>query len=68
MMVEASRQPLEDTERSYDLFRKIAFFEPNGAVSKKKVAEVIEILRSDMRDRSLDINRLFLPGVTQVTE
>ncbi len=68
LMVEASRQPLEDTERSYDLFRKINFFEPKGAVSKKKVAEVIEILRSDMRDRSLDINRLFLPGVTQVTE
>jgi NitT/TauT family transport system substrate-binding protein len=34
----------------------------------KKVAEIIEILRGDMRERPLDINRLFLPDVTQVTE
>lgn len=68
IMVAASRQPLEDTEKSYDLFRKIDFFERKGEVSKKKVAEIIEVLRSDMRDRSLDINRLFLPNVTRVTE
>jgi NitT/TauT family transport system substrate-binding protein len=68
LMVEVSRQPMEDTEKSYELFRKIDFFEPKGAVSKKKVAEIVEILKSDMRDRPLDINRLFLPGVTQVAE
>jgi ABC-type nitrate/sulfonate/bicarbonate transport system substrate-binding protein len=68
MMVEVTRQPVEDTEKSYDLFRKIDFFERKGAVSKKKVAEIVEILRSDMRGRPLDINRLFLPDVTQVTE
>jgi NitT/TauT family transport system substrate-binding protein len=63
MMVEVTRQPQEDTEKSYELFRKINFFERKGEVSKKKVAEIIEILRSDMRDKPLDINRLFLTGV-----
>jgi ABC-type nitrate/sulfonate/bicarbonate transport system substrate-binding protein len=46
IMVEASRQTREDTEKSYDLFRKIDFFETKGEVSKKKVVEIIEVLRS----------------------
>jgi hypothetical protein len=44
------------------MYRKIDFFETKGEVSKKKVAEVIDILRSDMRDKPLDINRLFPAG------
>jgi NitT/TauT family transport system substrate-binding protein len=68
ILVEASRQTQEDTEKSYDFYRKIDFFETKGEVSKKKVAEIIDILRSDMRDKSLDINRLFLPNVTRVSE
>jgi NitT/TauT family transport system substrate-binding protein len=68
ILVDASRQAQEDTEKSYDLFRKIGFFETKGEVSKKKITEIIDILRSDMRDKSLDINRLFLPNVTRVTE
>ena len=68
VLVEASRQSPEDTEKSYDMYRKIDFFEPKGEVSRKQVAEVIDILRSDMRDKPLDINRLFLPNVTRVTE
>ncbi len=68
ILVEASKQSPEDTEKSYDMYRKIDFFETKGEVSKKKVAEIIDILRSDMRDKPLDINRLFLPNVTRVTE
>jgi ABC-type nitrate/sulfonate/bicarbonate transport system substrate-binding protein len=68
ILVEASKQSPEDTEKSYDMYRKIDFFETKGEVSKKKVAEIVDILRSDMRDKPLDINRLFLPNVTRVTE
>jgi ABC-type nitrate/sulfonate/bicarbonate transport system substrate-binding protein len=68
ILVDVSRQAPEDTEKSYDLLQKVAFFEPKGEVSKKKVGEIIDILRSDMRGKPLDINRLFLPNVTQVTE
>jgi hypothetical protein len=68
ILVEASRQSPEDTEKSYDMYRKIDFFETKGEVSKKKVAEIIDILRSDMRDKPLDINRLFLPNVTRVID
>jgi NitT/TauT family transport system substrate-binding protein len=68
ILVEAAKQSPEDTEKSYDMYRKIDFFETKGEVSKKKVAEIIDILRSDMRDKPLDINRLFLPNVTRVTE
>ena len=68
ILVEASKQSQEDTEKSYDMYRKIDFFETKGEVSKKKVAEIVDILRSDMRDKPLDIDRLFLPNVTRVTE
>jgi ABC-type nitrate/sulfonate/bicarbonate transport system substrate-binding protein len=59
ILVEASSQSPEDTEKSYDMYRKIDFFETKGEVSKKKVAEIIDILRTDMRDKPLDIDRLF---------
>ena len=68
ILVEASKQSPEDTEKSYDMYRKIDFFETKGEVSKKKVAEIVDILRSDMRDKPLDVDRLFLPNVTRVTE
>jgi ABC-type nitrate/sulfonate/bicarbonate transport system substrate-binding protein len=68
ILVDASRQAQDDTEKSYDLLQKIGFFETKGDVSKKKVTEIVDILRSDMRGKSLDLDRLFLPGVTRVTE
>jgi NitT/TauT family transport system substrate-binding protein len=68
ILVDASKQAQEDTEKSYDLLRKVGFFEPKGELSKKKITEIIDILRTDMRGKSLDINRLFLPNETRVTE
>lgn len=68
ILVEASHQDQGDIEKSYDFFRKIRFFQADGKVSKKAVGAIIDTLRSDLGDKPLDINRLFLPGVTRVTE
>jgi ABC-type nitrate/sulfonate/bicarbonate transport system substrate-binding protein len=68
IMVGVSHQTQDDTEKSYDLYRKIGFFEPKGDVSRKKMEVVIDTIRSDFGDKPIDVNKLFLAGVTHVTD
>lgn len=58
----------EDLNRSYDFLHKIGFFETKGEVSKKSFVALIETLKGDLGDKVIDIDRLFLTGVTRVTE
>jgi NitT/TauT family transport system substrate-binding protein len=68
ILVDASHQAEDDTAKSYDFYRKIEYFEKNGDVSRKKIEAVIDTIRTDFGDKSLDVNALFLPGVTKVTD
>jgi NitT/TauT family transport system substrate-binding protein len=58
-----------DVAKSYDFFRDGQFFEPSGAVSKAKLRTVTKALESlgDLPG-NIDIDALFLPGVTKVSE
>jgi len=51
-----------------DTAERVLFLKADPKLPFQSVAEIIDILRSDMRDKPLDINRLFLPNVTRVTE
>ena len=55
--------------KSYDFFRKGEFFEPTGSVSKAKIGAVIRVLESlgDLPSH-IDVDKLFLPGVTRVVD
>src|SRR5260370_23981962 len=66
IFVETSRQSPEDTEKSYDMYRQIDFFETKGEVSKKKVAETIDIARIEIAEKPAQINRLFIPTLNTV--
>jgi len=69
ILVDASKQEPSDIEKSYDFFHKINFFEPSGKVSKKKVEEIVTILKAtDDIDKPIALDTLFLAGVTEVTE
>ncbi len=59
----------DDVEKAYDFMRKGHFFEPTGKVSKSKLGSLAKAMVSlgDLPD-SIDIERVFLPGVTQVTD
>jgi NitT/TauT family transport system substrate-binding protein len=59
----------DDVEKAYDFMRKGHFFEPTGKVSKAKLGNLAKAMVSlgDLPD-SIDIERVFLPGVTQVTD
>jgi NitT/TauT family transport system substrate-binding protein len=69
IMVTVSHLDAGDVERSYDLLRDGALFEPTGKVSRAKLTNLITVLR-DLGDieGSTDVERLLTPGLTQVSE
>jgi NitT/TauT family transport system substrate-binding protein len=69
MMVEASKQKPEDVGKAYDFLMKYRFFDGRGLVSRAKMNAMLAALR-ELGDISpgLDVDRLVLPGVTQLGE
>ncbi|MFL4977800.1 MAG: ABC transporter substrate-binding protein [Xanthobacteraceae bacterium] len=69
ILVTASGLKQDDVEKAYDFMRKGGFFEPTGKVSRSKLASLTNAMASlgDLSG-SIDLNRVFLPGVTQVSD
>jgi len=59
----------DEVAKSYDFFRKGEFFEPTGNVSKTKIRAVTRVLEGlgDIPS-NINIDKLFLPGVTKVVD
>src|SRR5262245_57126854 len=59
----------DEVAKSYDFFRKGEFFEPTGKVSRARIRTVTSVLESlgDLPG-NIDIDKLFLPGVTRVVD
>jgi ABC-type nitrate/sulfonate/bicarbonate transport system substrate-binding protein len=69
ILARASKVKSEEVAKSYEFFRNGEFFEPTGNVSKAKVRTVIKVLEGlgDLPS-NIDLDKLFLPGVTKVDE
>jgi NitT/TauT family transport system substrate-binding protein len=69
ILVAASKLKAVDVEKAYDFMRKGQFFEPTGKVSKSKLASLAKAMASlgDLPG-TIDIERVLLPGVTQVSD
>jgi ABC-type nitrate/sulfonate/bicarbonate transport system substrate-binding protein len=69
VMVDVSKLPAADVEKSYDLLRSGNFFETTGKVSKAKLGKLVDALRElgDI-EGSFDVNRLVMPEVSQVVD
>jgi ABC-type nitrate/sulfonate/bicarbonate transport system substrate-binding protein len=69
MMVATSKLDRADVARAYDFLRDKNLFEPTGKVSKAKLGTVVQALH-DLGDIPGDfaVERLLLPGLTQVTD
>lgn len=69
MMVAISKLDAADVGKAYDFLHDKNLFEPTGKVSKKKLGSVVEALR-ELGDLPADfaVERVLLPGVTQVAE
>ena len=69
LMLSRSKMKKEDIERSYDFLRDKHLFEPTGKISKAKVSVALDALK-ELGDipANFPVERLFLPGVTQVVD
>jgi ABC-type nitrate/sulfonate/bicarbonate transport system substrate-binding protein len=69
MMVETSKLNAADVARAYDFLHDKDLFEPTGKVSKSRLGTIVQALR-ELGDIAADfpVERLLLPGVTQVTD
>jgi NitT/TauT family transport system substrate-binding protein len=69
LMVDATRQKPEDVAKAYDFLQGKNFFDASGKVSRTKMNAMLAALR-ELGDvtPALDVDRLLLPGVTQVTD
>ena len=68
MMVEVSKLKPDEVEKSYDFFRKGKFFEPTGRISRKRMDALIDALVSLGDIPKMPLERLILPGVTQMAD
>ncbi len=69
MQIATSRIKQDDVEKAYTFLHDKELFEPTGKVSKESVNSVIDALRG-LGDIGADfkIDRVILPGVTQVSD
>jgi NitT/TauT family transport system substrate-binding protein len=69
IQMDISKIAQDDVEKAYAFLHDKNLFEPTGKVSKRKVGSVIDALR-DLGDLPADftVERLLLPGVTQISE
>jgi ABC-type nitrate/sulfonate/bicarbonate transport system substrate-binding protein len=69
LQMDVSKIGQDDVEKSYSFLHDKNLFEPTGKVSKRKVNNVIDALR-DLGDlpSGFTVDRLLLPGVTQISE
>jgi len=65
----ASGLTQEDVEKAYDFFRNGHFFEPTGKVSRAKLDSLAKAMESlgDLPG-ALNIDKVILPGITQMTD
>jgi NitT/TauT family transport system substrate-binding protein len=69
LQMDVSKIARDDVEKAYSFLHDKNLFEPTGRISKRKVGSVIDALR-DLGDLPADfsIDRLLLPGVTQISD
>jgi ABC-type nitrate/sulfonate/bicarbonate transport system substrate-binding protein len=69
LLVKAARSRRDDAEKSYDYLRRIHYFEPGSAVSRKKLLNVIEVERNTGNvGAALTLDRLVMPGLTTLVD
>ena len=69
ILVSAAHAQKDDAAASYDLLRRIAYFEPGSTVSRRKLQNLIDAERAlGQVDASVTVERLIMPGVTELAD
>jgi ABC-type nitrate/sulfonate/bicarbonate transport system substrate-binding protein len=69
IMIDVSKMQADDVEKSYDFLQRGKFLEPTGKVSRAKLAALVGALQ-ELGDIPVgfEVERLILPGVTQLSD
>jgi ABC-type nitrate/sulfonate/bicarbonate transport system substrate-binding protein len=69
ILMKVSKIKQAEVEQAYDFLIKGTYFEPTGTVSKSKLTKLVDALKA-LGDIPQDfpVDRLFLPGVTKVSD
>ena len=69
LLVKVARSSKEDAEASYDYLRRIEYFEPRSKVSRAKLRNLVAMeQRAGTVEPGFDIERLIMPGLTELTD
>ena len=69
LLVKVARSSKEDAEASYDYLRRIEYFEPSSKVSRTKLRNLVAMeQRAGTVDPAFAIDRLVMPGLTELTD
>ena len=69
ILMKVSKIKKDDVELAYDFLIKGKYFEPTGKVSRSKLTKLVDALKG-LGDipQEFSVDRLFLPGVTQIVD
>jgi ABC-type nitrate/sulfonate/bicarbonate transport system substrate-binding protein len=69
LLVRAAKASKEDAEASYDYLRRMDYFEPTSKVSRAKLQNLIDVeKRAGSVNQALTVERLIMPGLTELTD
>jgi ABC-type nitrate/sulfonate/bicarbonate transport system substrate-binding protein len=69
LLVRVAKSSKEDAEASYDYLRRIEYFEPSSKVSRKKLRNLVAMEQgAGTVAATFDIERLAMPGLTELTD
>lgn len=69
LLVQVAHADAQDAAASYDFLRRIRYFEPSSKVSRVKLQDLIDVERRAGRvSPALSVNRLIMPGLTELTD
>ena len=69
LLVRVAHANKQDAAASYDFLRRIEYFEPGSKVSRAKLRNLIEVeQRTGNVSSTLTIDRLVMPGITELTD
>jgi ABC-type nitrate/sulfonate/bicarbonate transport system substrate-binding protein len=69
LLVRVAKSTKEDAEASYDFLHRIGYFEPSSKISRKSLQNVIDAEKASGNiDKAFALDRLVLPGVTELTD
>ena len=69
LLVKVARSSKDDAEASYDFLHRIGYFEPSSKISRRRLQNIIDAEKASGNfDQAFVLDRLIMPGITELTD